>query len=293
MGVTLAVTLLVLSMMVVSLLLAGTALVTVLGWQVRPESMLILSIVIIAAPRILINVLDRKFTDRSRESGLLRKSIAGGFNFYARVGFADRGGVLGVLASHHGRWRVRLVTTVAMMLCVLGAVFSQFAMRSPNRLGTYASFPQFEKSSTQIVDAAHYEDQRETLGASVVPFVQSAVIDGNYLKLVIPYQPDRDSAGMRRRCPGALTIADADARAESMLSCLAALHSVSLDGKLLSDQRFDAGSDARSERPALVAMIDVRALAPGRHEITIARVPVLGDDGKPESAKPWAIPFWR
>jgi len=127
----------------------------------------------------------------------------------------------------------------------------------------------------------------------LAPFIQSAEIDGHYIRLTVPYRPDRDSAAMQRTCPASAKIEEADARAAAMLRCLAALHVVTLDGKSLADLRYGAGSDPRSERPALVAMIDVRALAPGRHELAIADSPPSSGVGKSEPPDPWIIPFWR
>ena len=75
------------------------------------------------------------------------------------------------------------------------------------------------------------------------------------------------------------------------LHCLAALHPVMLDGKPAPGLRYAAGSDAQTERPALVAMIDVRALVAGRHELVVADASPAG--GNPASSDPWVIPFWR
>ncbi|HEX5960626.1 MAG TPA: hypothetical protein VFY97_05190 [Rhodanobacteraceae bacterium] len=58
----------------------------------------------------------------------------------------------------------------------------------------------------------------------------------------------------------------------------------------LRDLRCDAGSDAQADRPALVAMIDVRTLAAGRHELAIAGVAPGGD---PAPSAVSTIPFWR
>ena len=68
-----------------------------------------------------------------------------------------------------------------------------------------------------------------------------------------------------------------------------------LDGKPLTRLRYEIASDPRTDRPALLAMIDVRTLAPGRHELRIARPP--SGDRKPDKDNPDpgfdTIPFWR
>ncbi len=50
------------------------------------------------------------------------------------------------------------------------------------------------------------------------------------------------------------------------------------------------GEDPRTDRPALLAMIDVRALAAGRHVLSVDRPP-LQPGAKPAAA--YDIPFWR
>lgn len=292
-GVALAAILLVLIVLVVGLFAAGMAIVTALRWQIRAERLLLIGIAIVLGPSLLISLLDRRWGARLRKDNPLRRVIAAGYNLYARFGFANKGGVLGVLSSHHGRWRVQVIATVAIVACLFGAMFGQLALRSPERFGSYGGFPHFDKGAADVVDVAYYDDQRDPLRSKLAPFIQSAEIDGHYIRLTVPYRPDRDAAAMQRTCPASAKIEEADARAAAMLRCLAALHVVTLDGKSLADLRYGAGSDPRSERPALVAMIDVRALAPGRHELAIADSPPSSGVGKSEPPDPWIIPFWR
>jgi hypothetical protein len=72
------------------------------------------------------------------------------------------------------------------------------------------------------------------------------------------------------------------------LACLQRLHPLRLDGRTLT-ARYEPSSDPRTDRPALVAMIDVRALGPGRHEVEVGR---LAPVGEPADAA-YRIPFWR
>lgn len=290
-GVALAVILLVLTVLVVSVLAVTMAIAVALHWQVHAYSLFLIGLAIVLGPSFLISMLDRRWGGRLREGNPLRRAIAAGFNLYARCGFANRGGVLGMLSSHHGRWRVQAVAMVAIVVCLAGAILGQAAMRSPERLGSYAWFPRFDRGAAGVVDAANYGDQRDPLRSRGAPFIQSAEIGGHYIRLTVPYQPDRDAAAMRQKCPTAAEVEDADARAAAMLRCLAALHPVTLDGKPVADLRYDAGSDAQTDRPALVAMIDVRELAAGRHELAVADESHANGDAAPSAS--WIIPFWR
>src|SRR5690606_10363238 len=116
-----------------------------------------------------------------------------------------------------------------------------------------------------------------------VPYIQDLVVRGPYLRLVVPYVPGAGERAIRRRCtlPG-------EAAPLQVLDCLATLHAVSLDGKAIAGLRYDTGTDPRTERPVLVAMVDLRDIPPGRHELRVARVDA-GDDEDPE----WRVPFWR
>ncbi|HJU26904.1 MAG TPA: hypothetical protein VJ722_09530 [Rhodanobacteraceae bacterium] len=292
MGVALAASLLILTALVVVLFAAASAVAMALHLPLRADRTLLGCVLVVALPVLLLHMLDRKVGARLHEGGRARRGIAAIFNLYARLGFSNRGGVLAMLSSHHGRGRVQAVATAAMMLCVFFAVSSQLIARHPEMFGSYAWFPHFGESGAHVVSAVHYDDQRDPLRSPAVPFIQSAEIDGNYIRLTVPYHPDRDAAAMQRNCATSATIAATAERATAMLRCLAGLHPVTLDGAPLTNLRYDAGSDALTERPALVARIDVRTLGPGRHELAIARA-AAGSDDEPASSSPVIIPFWR
>jgi hypothetical protein len=99
---------------------------------------------------------------------------------------------------------------------------------------------------------------------------------------------------MRRTCSHADGLPQAR-RTDVRLACLQALRAVTLDGMPLNDLRYQIASDPRTDRPALLAMIDVRDLPRGRHEIRIARPPRI--DRKPDKDDPDPgydqIPFWK
>jgi hypothetical protein len=180
-------------------------------------------------------------------------------------------------------------------MTTIAGVSAYSGMKASSRpFGSYALFPDFGADSAHRLDVAHYGDLRDPERDATVPFVQSLLVTGAYLKLVVPYQPTRDDAALQRDCPAARTASDDDARAVALLDCLTQLHPVSLDGTPLVSLRYDAASDPRTDRPALHAMIDVRSLAPGRHELRVARAPAPpGSHAKRDAATAYTIPFWR
>lgn len=292
MGVALAVTLLILTVLIVIVFVAGSAIALALHASVRPDHILFFCAVVLVGPVVLLHLFDRIVGARLQERGASHRTTAALFNFYARLGFANRGGVMAMLSSHHGRRRVQMVAGVAMMTCILLVFFSQTAARHPELFGNYAGFPQFDSPGANTIDAAHYDDQRDPLRSHVVPFIQSAEIDGNYVRLTVPYRPEDDAAAVRKHCPAAPAAVEGDNRALALLRCLDKLHPVALDGKPITDLRYAAGSDPRTDRPALVAMIDVRKLPPGRHELAVAH-PHSASEGNALTDNPWIIPFWR
>ena len=273
---------------VVALLLQSTTgIMSVPGW-------LAVLFTVIMLPYMTAVLVDQKFTTRMRKDGRGQRLLHRVLDNYARIGFS-RGSnpVMALLASHDGDRKTMALTTGLMMLSLGSVAVSLVMLASPERLGSYGMFPRAD-ALTADVDGAHYDDQRDPLRDGARPYIQSAVITAPYLKLVVPYQPRRDEAAMRASCNHADALPK-QAQAQARLACLAALHPVSLDGTRLEQLTYDAGSDARADRPALVAMIDLRGLSPGRHELRVGR-PVRSDlPQKKNNPDPGydAIPFWR
>jgi hypothetical protein len=167
---------------------------------------------------------------------------------------------------------------------LLGVMFGGKLLQSPGNIGNYAEFPDPPSISGRTLDAAHYDGLRDPVHDPAVPYLDNIVATGPYLRLVVPFRPGEDDVALRRDCAAAVHAGDPVA----VLDCEPRAHPVTLDGKSLRELRYDAGSDARADRPALVAMIDIRALAPGRHELRVRRAVPDPDDGDV-----YVIPFWR
>ena len=83
--------------------------------------------------------------------------------------------------------------------------------------------------------------------------------------------------------------------AEARLACLQALHPVTLDGAAIPDPGYAVTHDPRTGRPALLAMLDIRGLAHGRHELVIGRPAREGRVRRAERDDPGhdRIVFWK
>jgi len=290
-GVMLATRLLVISLQVVvlfTLIMSGAALA---GLQVNVFLLFglifaALILLMLAAGRI-----DRKFGEQLDHEGLPRRMLAVIFRSYARAGISRRSEVMSLLVSHGNERLFNVATVVAFMALIVAMMFGLDSMKSPVRVGSYELFPH-SVAESRMLRSAYYDDQRDPLHGSAMPFVQSAVIDGPYLRLTVPYQPQHDADAVRFHCAAALKLPGGDARGDALLDCLAGMHAVSLDGQPLTTLRYVAGSDPRTDRPALLAMIDVRSLSNGRHVLRVERAP----DAQPEHANnndAYVIVFWR
>jgi hypothetical protein len=224
-------------------------------------------------------LIDRRLGARMTPGGLPQRLLRAVLRGYTRLGLGmSNNPALALLSSHHGRQRTILAIVTVVMLAVIAASSSFFYARDPHRFGSYALFPDADQIDARSVDPSHYDDGRDVSRELAVPYIQSAVIHGAYVQLVVPYVPDRDGPMLEKTCPNA----DAAAR----LACLQRAHRVLLDEKPLP-VTYDVGQDARTNRPALIAMIDVRSLPHGRHLLRIAQPPHHAE------AEDTFIPFWR
>ena len=284
-GVLLASLLIVVAIVVVGVIGGVTAL------GVPPDSNLVPALIAaFMLPFLLAQLADRRFGARlagdSRWRRLLRRVFLG----YTRLGFGMASSpTLALMASSGGRRRVSLMTTGIMIVALLAVAGSYYAMRQSGSVGSFALFPQAEGDAAGAVLPAHYDDQRNPARDRLLPFIQSAVASGPYLQLVVPYLPARHEAALRKACPR-LESLEEEARRSVALACLQPLYPATLDGKPLP-LAFESGVDPRTGQPALVAMIDIRGLQQGRHELTVLEP--VEDDGGDEPPRPQRIPFWR
>lgn len=292
-GVTLATVLLLICAAVALALPAGTLVSRLSGWHMNaiwlPGMMLLL-----AGPLWLTKALDHLVGRRVDRRGWLHRGMLAMFRLYGR-GISRGSDVMAILTSHGGVVRMSVLIFIVFMVVLSGAAFGLVTQSEPQALGNYGLFPDTSEDSGSRIEAAHYDDRRDPLRDRAVPYVQSMVISGPYVQLVVPFEPARDNATLRARCATALARPGAAERARATLDCLARLHPVALDGQPLSP-RWDTGEDERTDRPVLRTMVDVRALAPGRHVLRIGRSPkpaFLGHDHEDGDSSGWVIAFWR
>lgn len=249
------------------------------------------TIVVLVVPFALARIIDQRFGERLAPDGAFARTIAGIIRNYARIGLGYEGQPGGLMLSSNRGYRSSAAIFVAVMTLTFGlTLFQVNTGDEPFAIGDYGLLPEARRDTGDVLRADHYDDQRDGARPATMPYIPSQVVSESWLRLTIPIDPAVHDAALQRYCPALVHPSTADPlQRRALLDCFAAIHPLQLDGHPVAGLRYDLGSDARAHRPALVAMIDVRALANGRHELGVGAP--KNADGK--SGVSDRIPFWR
>lgn len=248
--------------------------------------------------RALTRWLDRRWGARLPRGSRRQRALAAVLGVYARLGGLRRFSTARILAAQLGPLRFRLFIAGLVVLALVGTMMSlnRWNLRGEG-IGDFALFPDASAQSAPV-HPWFYADSRATAFGMPMPYLETRVIEGPYVGLVVPWLAAWDDPALRATCAVAPQVLvrgkQEDADAAALLACLTELHPVHLDGELLADPQYELGIDRFGPRPALVAMIDARALAPGRHEIRVrAGAEPWDAESESQGAHEFRIPFWR
>jgi hypothetical protein len=248
---------------------------------------------------------DRRFGARldpaSPRGRALRRAALG---YYWSMGLPVYGPIMLTLLSNTRR-RAFVTVLYTAMFGLLVLVTARFiAGRGGLGVNGYAYFAQPDQLS---VNAAYYESLRSA-GEPLprTPTIQSDVIREPYVKLFIPYWPERHNRAIATRCPGVRPLRPLgfkrpnlaedpvpDSAAAAVLHCFGVLHPVTLNGALLAGLEFRFHTHPRNSLRGVVAYIPTAGLPRGRNLLTIEQVPRVARGGRPPRPVPAAvIPFW-
>lgn len=214
------------------------------------------------------------------------------------------------IGGRRGNWLLALVFGLIMSAVVLdtqGRTDGGFLLRG-------SALPAQARSSG--VNSLHYAALRSEMQRfAAAPYIPSELIEGPYLRLFVPYAADRHDQALQIHCAQAVTDArlsaaapaaiDADLvaleqtrqRSEAaLMACFAGLLDLRLDGVALPQVVLERHRDPFSGHDGGLAMIDVRALPPGRHEVQIKQLPRAPNSIRFQSGPlpaPDRIVFWR
>lgn len=291
MGVQMATTLLVISAIAGIVFIVTMAAARLLDLYPDPRQVFVYCVSGLVLPFALLPLVDRYIGSRLRPGGHPHRLLTWIFRLMSAIGMSQNTPVTALVSSHSGHRRFSIAIVLTMFMVATSVLLGVINQRHPERFGAYALFPHVGDMQAQTLDNAHYEDRRDPVRDATAPYVQGSVVTGPYLRLAVPFVPGRDDLALRTSCPEAIAASDDARRSNALLACLQKLYPVQIDGKPLPALQFDAGTDPRGGRPLLLAMIDIRALSPGRHELAVAH-PVDAankdtDDGFER------IAFWR
>ena len=279
-GVVLASNLLKISLLFAAALLVRWLAIALLGVRIDAMQLVLAVLAVVMVPFALATLFDRQAGARLAPDSTAGRLLASTIDAYSRIGIGRRSAAMALHASHDGERRTNLIAAAIIAMTATAVVFGLQWQVDPQGVGQYTAFPQPDALPARALHAAHYDDQRDPLHDPAEPYIPSMVASGPYLKLVVPYRPGIDD-------DAACAAADGAGRPAALLACLQRRHAVQLDGRPLPALRYDIGSDPRTDRPALVAMVDVRTLSPGRHVLQVARP--APDDAAAQDE----IAFWR
>ena len=245
---------------------------------------------------LLISAADKLFGARIDPDSLPGRSIRHsiGWAYHAML-LGAYGPILMTLFSNI-RKRVMYPVFYLFFFGLLAVVFAEFMVRQGEfSLDNYSYLP--ENPGVLGVDFRHYENQRPPDEVYPrIPSIQSDVIRDPYVRLFIPYSPERHNRALAARCPEAETLPAGDAAA-SVLRCLAAIHRVTLNGDPRPDLAFHFYTHPQSGMRGILAYIPAANLPAGRSVLTVQPAPRAKRAGRIRASErppePYIIPFWR
>ena len=251
-------------------------------------------------------VIDRRFGARidpsTRRGRALRRAAQA---YYWAMGLRLLGPIMLTLQSNTRRRMFAIVLYTTMFGILLFVTARVVARLNGLEANSYAYFAQPDSHS---VNARYYESQRRSAEAlPSTPTIQSDVIRDPYIKLFIPYMPERHNRAIATTCPGVKPLRPLglqlfgpggdtvpDNAATAVLRCLAQLHPVTLNGAPLANLEFRFYEHPGNSLRGVIAYIPTAGLARGRNVLTVKRAPRAGRAGGQPAPppRPYVIPFW-
>ena len=248
------------------------------------------------------------FIDRTKGTQLqpgsrVHRILSRAFPVFSRLGFSRTSNPIStLLSSHNGDRHTAVVITCLIMLSMFSVFASIALQRIDYGVGSYGWLPPIRRDAGEQINRAHYDSLRDIHRGAILPFIPEEIVTADFLKLQIPFVPRSHNPALDRQCPDVRLIRSDRDRQVAVLNCLSAMHMVTIDGQPLAVNLFFA-SDPRLDTPTLQAMIDVRDLSAGQHQLTVTMPPVdsdaedASDDTNDADAEPKPtfdrIPFWR
>jgi len=294
-----------LSVLMVGMLTAISYLIARLAFGGRHMSTIWWSVVAVAfVTPILVASVDRYIGARIAPGSRVARIITGvvTFAYYANL-IGLYGPIFMTLLTNVRKrviYPVLAIVLTALITYVIGDTLVQNGLLSMN------SYDYFAETEHHAVDARYYTSQRlEGDILERVPSIQSDIITEPYVRLFIPYSPQRHNPALAASCPQLRPLqprglqfgplpndARTDSAAAVALGCLARIHHVTLNGASLDSLEFRFHTDRATGLKGIIAYIPTTGLPRGRNVITVQPAPRPPDSPSPRPQRPYVIPFW-
>ena len=258
-------------------------------------------------PSLLVVVVDRRMGGRLDPAGLPRRVLRRLLEFYYRAqGMGLFAPTLLTLFTNVPK-RLIYPAFAAMVYGPLGLFMVKDLLIDRDRIeaDAYGYLP--GDPGRFGVERGFYDDKRPAGEGYTLPSIQSDVIHGPYVRLVLPFLAGRHEALFARGCPevrpfreGGLRLGadepagESDAARQAVLACWARVQPVTVNGRPLAVP-FRFYTHPATGIRGVVAHVPTAGLPRGENVITVARVPMAGElkGGTPPKARPpYSIPFW-
>lgn len=260
----------------------------------RLDAMIVFSYLVPAVllPWAIAAILDKRMGEKLAPDGKPRRLLKRVLRFYAFLRFGGNNNpLLALFSSHEGTQRAGR-TIMLIMMPIFAFVIGQLMFANDVvGYGRYDGLPASDERTIVGAQPEFYANQRSegTGGRAPPPFIPDRVVRGPYLELFVPYLPRRINPAMAQRCPG---VALPNAAERAGLDCLGGLYDVRVDGQPV-DVALEAATDARTGLRGSLAMIPVRDLPQGRHEVSVVEVKPARSSNDGEPQRRYVIPFWK
>jgi len=220
----------------------------------------------------------RRLRPDGRIAGAIRAVLAAYYRFSGGVLYVPIQFTLFSRIPKRIVWPAAAVGFVSLFAIVVGG---EVLNRGDLAYSANAVLP--SRGGARSVVADHFETTRDP--DSWVPYIQSDIVTGPYVRLVVPLVPLQYADRLAGVCPdlepvaseGLFSFSAADpppdaATEERLLACFGAIWSLSLDGEAIAPA-WDFLWSARRGPAALLAYLPTEGLAPGAHVLRIERMP--------------------
>ncbi len=257
---------------------------------------------LVLVPMLLATGADSLAGSRLAPDGVAARAIRRVLGAYNRVGMSQNANTLyAIFSTNFGTYRTTAFVLLLMMAAFGATMWSFYRQVDPGEQGVPAFWPGRGTQGANQIHGEHYADLRGTirpLGAQ--PWIPSLQASGAWLPVTMPIRA-RNHGSVLAQCPEpARSTADSEADPEAsatqrdaLLACIADLHAISIDGQPVEGVTWDFIDRPAERLRGVLAMVPIAALAPGRHELRVARPqsPERKLSGKP--VRHYRIPFWK